>query len=555
MGCNRSDVRSARHALRLIRHHSRRRSLDNLDRGLDHRLGWGGTPLGRAVLHVHGRKLVEHLIDADGKLGVLLDLLHTRLERRVLVDVDRAAELLILLKILQESLVVMLAGLLLALGDDLLLLRQVLQLPCALAVALALVAIALLDQDDVRQGRAVELVGVLIVPVRAGDVIPKDIVAGLQKVAEMGADGERGVVDTQILRASDCDLHKGILLVGDRAARVIADRLDVEDRQLDQLRGRCDRAKRIRPVWAAVDLSDLKSVGVDEMQAGANTNAHNKLAHAAVGAGQVCGQTNEVVLADRDDLNGKRVLEVEGVAVNVVRDEALRSLHTHGGDGRQELREVLCIAAVVEVEVNAIRHRLDADGLRVLVVLDDQLLQVQERLLVADLLAGLHDGVPRVLGLAAVARVAHLVRDDVLDHKDLLQHGAGEDLLLNGQLDLQALRVGLGPDEPGIDETDLVEALETLEAEGEKLARLELALHPRARRVEVAAASAAVVDRHLLRDALADVDLGADAVDAHCGRVRRDLQTALAAQDHVLLSPRGRGGERKAVGHYARASD
>lgn len=43
-------------------------------------------------------------------------------------------------------------------------------------------------------------------------------------------------------------------------------------------------------------------------------------------------------------------------------------------------------------------------------------------------------------------------------------------LLLNGELDSYALRMGLRPDEARIDKADLVETLEFLEADGKELA-------------------------------------------------------------------------------------
>jgi len=45
----------------------------------------------------------------------------------------------------------------------------------------------------------------------------------------------------------------------------------------------------------------------------------------------------------------------------------------------------------------------------------------------------LDDGAPRVLGLDAVALVAHVAGDQVLDHKRLLQDGRGEHLVGSGE--------------------------------------------------------------------------------------------------------------------------
>ncbi len=70
--------------------------------------------------------------------------------------------------------------------------------------------------------------------------------------------------------------------------------------------------------------------------------------------------------------------------------------------------------------------------------------------------AHLHAGDPGVgVGVLAVAVWAHVVLDDELDDKGLLQDGAVEDLALDGQLDLEALGVRLCPDEASIDQLDL----------------------------------------------------------------------------------------------------
>ena len=58
--------------------------------------------------------------------------------------------------------------------------------------------------------------------------------------------------------------------------------------------------------------------------------------------------------------------------------------------------------------------------------------------------------------------------DEVLDLEDLLADGRGEDLLLDRHRHAQSFRVGLCPDEVGVGETDLAEAHELFEADGEE---------------------------------------------------------------------------------------
>jgi len=183
-----------------------------------------------------------------------------------------------------------------------------------------------------------------------------------------------------------------------------------------------------------------------------------------------------------------------------------------------------------EEEVQAIRSLLHGAGVLVGLVLQDDLLEVEEGLLVVHLLPDLDHGLPRVLGLHAAAVVTHLVCHDVLHHKGLLEDGGGKHLLLNRQLDLDPLGVGLGPDEAGINQPDLGKALEPLEAEGEQLLGLEGAHHPLGRGLHVPLTELAPVNGGLLRDSLSDIHLILDAVHAHVGRVGRDRHTTVAAQ-------------------------
>lgn len=79
-------------------------------------------------------------------------------------------------------------------------------------------------------------------------------------------------------------------------------------------------------------------------------------------------------------------------------------------------------------EVESVLDLLHADRILVGVVLEDELLEVEERPLVVDLLANLHERAPGVLGGETSALGALSSLDDVLDFEDLLEDGGGEDL-------------------------------------------------------------------------------------------------------------------------------
>ncbi len=175
----------------------------------------------------------------------------------------------------------------------------------------------------------------------------------------------------------------------------------------------------------------------------------------------------------------------------------------------------------------------DWDGLVMCVHFQDQLLQVQEGLLVSSSLSDLNNTLPVVLGLNSLTLIADLVHDLKLDHACLLQNSTAH-VLLARDLDLDTLRVRLGPDEARIDQVQLVHALDALETQGEELTRLECCLHPCGRRLEVAFALAAELKQALLGQLFGDVDLGLNALHACVQRVLVDQHTALTAQTKII---------------------
>ena len=179
-------------------------------------------------------------------------------------------------------------------------------------------------------------------------------------------------------------------------------------------------------------------------------------------------------------------------------------------------------AAVVKVE--PVGLGLDADRVPLHAVLQDELLQEQERALVLDLLPHLDARGPLVgVGGGARARVAHVPVDDKLRHERLLKDGAVQNLLLDRELRLQALAVRLRPYETRVHELDLVQALDALDAERQELLALQIRADPMLGGLQVALALLAVHHRALLLDALGDVHLrekGGEGDDGVRKRVR-----------------------------------
>ena len=135
----------------------------------------------------------------------------------------------------------------------------------------------------------------------------------------------------------------------------------------------------------------------------------------------------------------------------------VRSLDRNGV--LQPQNEGARVAALGEVEIQTVGLRFDLSSLAMHARLDDLLLQEEERTLVvhldmirsnhACLLAELHDSLARVLDRFHNAVFARLRLDDESHNEGLLEHHV-EHLLLHGDVELDAARVRLRPNELGI---------------------------------------------------------------------------------------------------------
>lgn len=88
----------------------------------------------------------------------------------------------------------------------------------------------------------------------------------------------------------------------------------------------------------------------------------------------------------------------------------------------------------------------------------------------------------------------------------------------------------LCPDEARVNELDLLQPLELLQANGQQLTGLEGTLDPLAGRLQVALAIATKLECGLLRDVLRDVDVCPEAAHAHVCWIGFDGDSAFAAE-------------------------
>jgi len=116
------------------------------------------------------------------------------------------------------------------------------------------------------------------------------------------------------------------------------------------------------------------------------------------------------------------------------------------------------VVALREEEVYPVVHFFDVDCVLVRAVLEDELLEVQERALVRDFLPDLHAGAPGVVGVGLCAVGALVVVLRVLDFERLLHYRALVELRLHRDLDFYASAMRLRPDEGRVDDAQLVEA-------------------------------------------------------------------------------------------------
>jgi hypothetical protein len=115
---------------------------------------------------------------------------------------------------------------------------------------------------------------------------------------------------------------------------------------------------------------------------------------------------------------------------------------------------LLSVITLRKVEIQTILRFLNIDSILVRTGLQNQLLQEQERPLVWDLLSNLDRGSPGVVCITLLAVITLLGCNHIFYLECLLNDGALEGLLLDGDLHLDTTRVGFCPDEARIDDSD-----------------------------------------------------------------------------------------------------
>ena len=437
------------------------------------------------ILHVHLLEFVEQLVHRDLRtlLIVIIIGLHLHLVGGFLlclVDLHGVAEFLIFLNIAQEELKVALETLLVLLaGQHLaLFLGHALELPVSLLASGLLAArVVLLDQNYVRDCRlvclaALNLLVLVVVELGTCEEVAHNTITGVQKSTKVSAAEVCGVVHTEVGGAGNGAVGKN------HTSFCGSSDLDVHDNELDKLRDICDRGERSAPVDGCGDFGGLKSVGVEQVDGGTDTVAEGEREHVSNLLCELDRECYQVVLANGHNLARESELVRLLGSVDVHRDQLLRLLALHGHDTAEEIDKLLGVVSSREEEIDTIVNFLDVDCITVGTVLEDKLLEVEESTLVGDLLANLDDGAPCVVRETLLTIGALLVGLDELDFEGLLQNGALEGFLLDGDLQLDTTRVRFGPDEGGVDNADFVQTTQFAKTEGEEFTRFGLGDEP-----------------------------------------------------------------------------
>lgn len=363
---------------------------------------------------------------------------------------------------------------------------QLLQLPVALLVRFAEIREAFAHQNAVRQRTVLRVstfprfyphrLDVVVVEHRAGEIVAQNRVALAQQRAEMRVHRDYRVVLAEMVGAADGDfleteppLVAGVLLC---ALRVEG---DAEDGVFDEGLGREERAERRVVELLDVELGALQREGVDQEEQVGDLVAETERVHALEitqtdggdrDAAELARQHDEVVLADGEDVHDVAVLVLHHVRGEILAQQLPRRAHAthhsaqarllHGNHALQPENEGARVAALGEVEVQAVGLRLDQSGAAMHVRLDDLLLQEEERALVLHLLTQLHDRSVRVLDRVHDAVLARLGFDDERHHERLLKDHV-EYFFLDRHVHFDTAGVGLCPHELCINQLHLLQ--------------------------------------------------------------------------------------------------
>ena len=374
---------------------------------------------------------------------------------------------------------------------------------------------------------ALNLLKLVVVELGSCQEIAHDAVTRVQESTEMGAAEVCCVVYTKIGSAGDGTIGEN------ETSFCRSSNLNIHDNKLNKLRNISDRGERSAPVEGCGDFGGLKGVRIEQVDGGTDTVAESEREHVSDLLGELDRKCDQVVLANRHNLARESELVSLLGSVDVHGNQLLRLLALHRYDTAEEVDKLLCMVSRREEEINTVVNFLDVDCVAMGTVLEDKLLEVEESTLVSDLLANLDDGAPCVVCKTLLTIGALLVGLDEFDFESLLQNGALESFLLDGDLQLDTARVRFGPDEGGVDDADFVQTTQFAKTEGQEFTRFGLSDEPLVGRRQPTIAISALVEGSFSLNALGYVNGELDTVvteSAGCDSAVNG-STAVATED------------------------
>lgn len=169
----------------------------------------------------------------------------------------------------------------------------------------------------------------IVVKVAVGEHVAEDSVARLEDRAEVRPAVEDGVGRHGTADGRDLRIGEEETTALGRLGRVRR-RLNIEHDKLDGLGDVGEGRERGAPVRLGRDVGERERERVDQVDLVPDTVADGELGNVGQRAGDLGGHADEVVLADRDNLDRVRLFLVRRRILNVERDELLGRLCSVG---------------------------------------------------------------------------------------------------------------------------------------------------------------------------------------------------------------------------------
>lgn len=319
----------------------------------------------------------------------------------------------------------------------------------------------------------------------------------------------------------DGDVTEPELLVGELI--LSSDDLYVDDDVLLEVLCVGQKAEGSVEVCLCTDLVGLEGEGIDNVDALVDMGHQNHGRKAP--PTQLLREQQKVILAQGNNLNRDRLLVVEHIAVVVLRDQSLALFHLNRAITRDEVHQFNSKILVLEVKVEPLALLFDVRAILMHVVVKDKLLNEQKSLLVVHILTQLNLSAPSTVRVLLFTIIALKIHNTETYFNTLLKSDTTENLLRHIQFNNKTLAVRLSPNKLSITQTQLTQAMNTLQAKLKKLLTLMFSANPNIWRTQKATTFTAKVNNFFFVQFQTQVKLILNTIHAHVTRVGRNGTT------------------------------